>query len=290
VTDFDRSLPRILVYEGGKVDDPQDPGGRTAYGITQAVYTAYRASKGLPSEDVFDIDQPTVADIYKTRYWNAVRGDDLPPGLNFAVFDAAVNSGVGRAIEWLQAALGVGVDGIIGDKTLQAIAAVGPVDVVIEDLCSRRLGSLKRLKTWGRYGKGWSARIANVQKTALAWNNATPLPVSVKALGGHKKAVVNDQTIAAPPMGQMTAHITTAAGSAATVATQAAQQFQPLQDTFAWLKYVCAGLTLLAVVIGIIVKIMSDANDAAQKSQATAMVDPDADASCFAVNLPVGNP
>ena len=283
-TDFDRALARVLVYEGGKVDNPKDPGGRTNKGVTQATYNAYRRKGATPAQDVYLIDDNEVSDIYRNAYWNVIQGDKLPPGLDFAVFDGGVNSGNGRSVMWLQAALGDAykgqIDGQIGDKTLQAIQDHGDVDALIADYCSRRLGTLKRLKTWGEFGAGWHARIANVQKTATTWSDATTTaPVDVTSLGGHMKAVVNDDTLSTPPVQQLTTHLATAGGSAATVASTAAQQITPVADTFAWLKYVAGGLTLVAIAAGIVVKFATDANDAAVKSQAKAEVDPDADAN-----------
>jgi len=291
-SDFDRALPRELVYEGGKVDNPRDPGGRTNEGITQATYDAWLRAQGRPSVDVYTIQPVEVSAIYRAYYWDIIRGDQLPSGLNFCVFDGAVNSGCGRSVMWLQTSLGDfykgQVDGQLGDKTLQAVAdfaASSPdaTDSLIEEYCSRRLGTLKRLRTWGTFGKGWNARIANVQKVAVSWNDVAMQPsVDVRAIGGHMKAPVNDNTIKQPPVQQITTHMATAGGSVATITTTAGQQIAPLADTFAWLKYVAAGLTLVAVVAGIVVKFASDANDAATKAQAKAVVDPDADA-----NLPL---
>lgn len=289
MSDFDRSLARVLVYEGGRVDDKRDPGGRTNKGVTQSTYDSYLRTHNRPLTDVWGIPDADVAGVYKI-YWDQVRGDELPAGLNFAVFDAAVNSGAGRAGEWLQAALGsayVGIlDGLIGEKTIQAVIAFGDADTLIEEFCSRRLGTLKRLRTWPVYGRGWSARIANGQKIALSWRDDAAVPVVVvSAIGGHSKAPVNDGTIKAPPVQQITAHLATAGGSTATAAASVAQQFTPIQDTFAWLKYVCAGLTMLAVVLGVVVKIITDANSDAKLSQAHATVDPDADADLPTVAL-----
>ena len=220
--------------------------------------------------------------IYKGEYWTPVRGDDLPVGLDFCVFDAAVNSGVGQAGVWLQNALGdhyVGtVDGVIGTKTMQAVADYGDADSLIEAYCSHRLATLQHLKTWATFGAGWHARIANVQKTACAWNDSAPTPqaVDVTGLGGHQKATVGGN-IKPPAVSQIAAHITTAATGAGAIASQTAQQITALQDTFSWLKWVFGGLTLGAVVAGIIAKIAADAKDAAEKGTATATVDIDAD-------------
>ena len=292
--EFDRALPRVLVYEGGKVDDPRDPGGRTAYGVTQRTYNAYRRAHALTQQDVYLITPAERSDIYKGMYWDRVDGDMLPAGLDFAVFDAGVNSGTGQAVKWLQASLGSSytgmIDGQIGDKTLQAVTDHGDVSGLIEEYCSRRLGTLKRLDTWHIYGAGWHARIANVQKIAVEWANATPnaallvQPVDVTPLQGHRKAPVADN-IADPPVSTITTHVTTAAGSIGTVAASSAQQLTPLADTFGWIKYVAGGLTIAGVVAGITLKIINDANDAAKAGTAKASVNPDADANMVPVPM-----
>jgi lysozyme family protein len=147
-------LKATLRYEGGKVDDPRDPGGRTAFGITQNTYNAWR---GKSDKDVFNITQDEVAAIYKTQYWDKIRGDDLPDGLDFAVFDFAVNSGVGRASKYLQSMVGVTQDGVIGPKTVAAAKAY--LGVRLTDM---RLGFLKGLPTWDTFGRGWANRINDV--------------------------------------------------------------------------------------------------------------------------------
>ena len=287
-SDFPKALPRILVYEGGKVDDPQDPGGRTDKGITQGTYNAFRRRYGLPAQDVYLISSAEVATIYKGSYWDKVRADELPAGLDFVVFDGSVNSGCGQAGKWLQQALGDHYegndDGQIGDKTLQAVEDYGDVDSLIEAYCAHRLGTLKRLRTWPRFGKGWAARIANGQKTGLAWasEQTPPHPVDVTSDYGHRKAIIDDN-IKQPPVSQIAAHITTAGGSVATVATQATTQLTTLGDTFAWMKYVVGGFTLASVVAGILVKFSTDAGAAALKGAATANVNVDADANSIVV-------
>ena len=123
---FARALPRVLAHEGGYVDDPFDPGGATNKGITFRVYDAYRTRNGLPTRDVRAISATEVAEIYRLQYWDAVKGDELPPGLDYVLFDGAVNSGPSQSIKWLQRALGdVAVDGQIGQATLAAVMAHG---------------------------------------------------------------------------------------------------------------------------------------------------------------------
>lgn len=160
---FPRSLAQVLKYEGGKVDDPRDPGGRTAYGVTQATYNSWRNDNNLGRKDVFTITQDEVAAIYKQNYWDKIRGDDLPDGVDFATFDYAVNSGVSRAAKALQAVVGVPQDGIIGPKTIAAVKSY-----VAIALTNNRLSFLQRLGTWPVFGKGWSSRVNDVKKQVMS--------------------------------------------------------------------------------------------------------------------------
>ena len=107
---FANCLPIILRFEGGKSNDPADPGGRTNKGITQRTYDAYRAARGEPPADVYAINEAEVADCYRRNYWDAVNGDALRPGEDLVVFDFAVNSGPARALRSWKAAIGAGND------------------------------------------------------------------------------------------------------------------------------------------------------------------------------------
>lgn len=286
------ALTRILAYEGGKVNDPRDPGGKTNQGITQVTYSAWLQSQKRPIADVYNISSADVDAIYKGEYWDRVRGDDLPSGLDLCVFDAAVNSGVGQATKWLEQALGSlytgQIDGAIGSKVMAALSAVDDVEELIGEYCSRRLATLQQLKTWSVFGKGWSARIANVQKTAVSWVAQAPIPPAPDLSGvrGSAKAPVPGN-IKPPIVSQVTAHMTTAATGAATVASQAATQVQAISDTFSWVKYVFGGLTLVAIVGGIVAKFSADAKVAAEAGTAKATVDLDADTSLPALGLVV---
>lgn len=162
------ALARVLAHEGGNVDDPHDPGGRTSRGVTQRVYDAWRRGRGQGSRDVFLASMAEVRAIYLEQYWHRVRGDDLPAGLDYAIFDAAVNSGPVQAVKWLQRGLGVRVDGVVGQVTLGAAGASGDMQAQIAALCARRLAFLKQLRTWRRFGRGWSRRVAAVERDAIA--------------------------------------------------------------------------------------------------------------------------
>jgi lysozyme family protein len=171
--EFQRSLARVLIHEGGYANNPKDPGGATMRGVTQRVYDAYRAKLGQAPRPVRQIDDAELQSIYRRNYWNVVKGDALPPGVSYVVFDGAVNSGPTQAIKWLQRALGVADDGIIGPATLNAAMNANAAEL-IDQISYQRLAFLKRLSTWGTFGKGWSERVADVQSTGHSWAVGVP--------------------------------------------------------------------------------------------------------------------
>lgn len=164
---FARSLAYLLKTEGGFSNDPRDPGGATNHGITQREYDAWRHRQGEPLQSVARIGGEEVIAIYKGDYWDKVSGDLLPSGVDYCVFDFAVNSGIIRAIHFLQHALGVVADGIIGPKTLAAANADAPVHLIAA-LSTARLDYLEGLKTFGHFGHGWMARVDEVEARADA--------------------------------------------------------------------------------------------------------------------------
>lgn len=162
---FGKSLAMVLVHEGGFVNDPVDPGGATNKGVTQAVYDSWRASHGQPKQSVKALSADEIAGIYKLLYWDRARCDDLPSGVDYAVFDFAVNSGVSRAAKFLQSVVGVPDDGAIGKQTLGAVTLKGARQT-IDALCNKRLGFLRGLKIFWRFGKGWTSRVEAVRTAA----------------------------------------------------------------------------------------------------------------------------
>jgi lysozyme family protein len=157
------ALKQVLKYEGGFVDHPKDPGGPTNKGVTQAVYDDWRKTNKLPTQSVRNISDSEVSAIYKNLYWDRISGDNLPSGVDFAVFDFAVNSGVSRAAKYLQAVVGVTQDGVIGPATIQATKTYVAMTVT-----NRRLAFMQSLSIWSTFGKGWSARIADVKNQIIA--------------------------------------------------------------------------------------------------------------------------
>jgi lysozyme family protein len=161
---FESALQAILHHEGGFVNHKDDPGGMTNLGVTKKVWEEWTGHE-VDEKAMRALTPEQVAPMYKAKYWDKVKGDDLPSGVDYAVFDAAVNSGPGRAAKWLQACVGVEPDGGIGPKTLAAVAAFDPADLV-EDYAKRRLSFLMDLPHWGTFGKGWGRRVAEVQTVA----------------------------------------------------------------------------------------------------------------------------
>ncbi|WP_404927166.1 glycoside hydrolase family 108 protein [Mesorhizobium sp. ORM16] len=133
------SLAKVLAHEGGYVNHPADPGGPTNKGVTQRVYDGYRKGKGLAKRSVKSITMDEVGEIYDRQYWDAVKGDLLPDGVDYVVFDGGVNSGPGRSIMWLQQALRPiytgPIDGVMGVGTLAALKAVNNNDALIDRIC-----------------------------------------------------------------------------------------------------------------------------------------------------------
>jgi lysozyme family protein len=158
---FRNSLSLVLAHEGGYVNHPKDPGGATNKGITQKVYDAYRTYMRLGMQSVKLIKDSEVSDIYNKNYWKPIKGDSLPCGLDYAVFDFGVNSGVSRAVKYLQRQLGLNQDGVLGLVTLSAVDVAMEKDEeqVIAQYCANRLAFLKSLSTFDTFGKGWTRRV-----------------------------------------------------------------------------------------------------------------------------------
>ena len=155
---FDRCFAIVVGTEGGYVNDPNDPGGETKYGISKRAY---------PDVDIAALTVGDARVIYLRDYWNKVRGDDLPAELALLVFDAAVNSGVSRAVRWLQATVHVIEDGVIGPKTIAAVEAVQPGWPLLAEYTLLRLLFMTGLPSWKRYGNGWARRLCRLPYQAL---------------------------------------------------------------------------------------------------------------------------
>ncbi|TGT71062.1 hypothetical protein EN802_19185 [bacterium M00.F.Ca.ET.159.01.1.1] len=193
---FARALSLVLKSEGGWSDNPADPGGATMKGVTLANFRRYVKADASKAE-LRAITDAQVATVYRRFYWDAVVGAELPDGIDYAVFDFAVNSGPGRAAKYLQAVVGVTQDGGIGPATLAA-ARAKPAGVIIDALCDARLAFLEKLPTWPNFGRGWSARVAAVRRQALLMSAA---PQETTAAGPPAQAATDGAAPAASPVG-----------------------------------------------------------------------------------------
>jgi lysozyme family protein len=157
----------MIAHEGGFVNHPKDPGGMTNLGVTKRVWEEWVGHE-VDEKQMRALTPEIVAPLYKRKYWDAVRADDLVAGVDYCVFDVAVNSGPGRAIKFLQSCVGTTPDGGFGAITLAAVkeAEKDPARL-IELYCARRLEFLQSLKTFETFGKGWSRRVQEVKDKAL---------------------------------------------------------------------------------------------------------------------------
>jgi len=166
---FDASLKHLLVHEGGFVNHPKDPGGMTNLGVTAKVWSEW-VGHDVNEKIMRELTPATVAPLYKRKYWDAVRADELVSGLDYCVFDCSVNSGAGRAIKLLQKCVGVTVDGGFGPATLAAVNKVEDAKKLIEDYSNERLEFLMSLPTFDTFGRGWTRRVNEVKDEALRMN------------------------------------------------------------------------------------------------------------------------
>lgn len=167
---FPTCLRFTLREEGGWVDNPLDNGGPTMKGITFATFRAHFLDATLT--DLRTITDTEVSEIYRNGYWNAVKADDLPTGVDLSAFDFGVSAGPGRSIRLLQSAIGVSPDGILGPLSMRAVRAMDPL-VVIGNLWRRQMTYYVSLSTFGTFGKGWTSRTDARRAAALQLAGAT---------------------------------------------------------------------------------------------------------------------
>ena len=162
---WNKSFDLVIVNEGGYVDNKLDPGVATNWGCTQAVWEGYIGHK-VSVDDMKALTKEDVKPLYKKRYWDAIHGDAIPSGLDYCLFDCAINSGVNRSAKIIQEIVGVFADGAIGNNTVSAITQLNPV-TAINEFCDKRQAFLESLKTFPVFGKGWSKRVSEVRTRAL---------------------------------------------------------------------------------------------------------------------------
>jgi len=163
---FPAAIAALLAHEGEYVDRADDPGGATNMGITLRTLAVWRA-RPVTKAEVRALTRDEAVRIYRAMYWDAIKGDALPPGIDYATFDACVLAGPRRAAEWLQTAAGVKADGAIGPITLRVIAAEHVPARLINAALNLRLAYLRTRPHWPAYRIGWSRRVTDVRRLAI---------------------------------------------------------------------------------------------------------------------------
>jgi len=264
---YDQALKWVLEHEGGYSNHPADKGGETNRGITWQTYDDYRRLKGLPKRSVKLIEDHEVHEIYRKQYANVIRFNELPEGLDYAVFDFAVNSGTGRAAEFLQRLVGVKTDRVIGVRTLAAVneyvekhGLVGTVDAFNKS----RLRYVRRLDDYKHFGRGWEHRISQVIRRSTEMAERVNRTVAPPVDWTDVAEVTPD--MAAPAYGEQTltgsiadskrsqGAVVGSLGVLGSVVAQVSEVAQPVQEAFAWSKYAALiGLLVAAIAFGFII-------------------------------------
>ena len=162
---FNEALKAILKHEGGYVHHPRDPGGMTNLGVTKKVWEEW-VGHPVGEKEMRALTPDTVAPMYKKKYWDAVKADELPTGLDYLMFDFAINAGPGRAAKTMQKAIGTTPDGAIGPKTMAALKAADPADLIAKFSMEKEL-FYKALPTFATFGKGWLRRVDEAKSHAV---------------------------------------------------------------------------------------------------------------------------
>ncbi|MDP3495272.1 MAG: glycosyl hydrolase 108 family protein [Hyphomonadaceae bacterium] len=248
-------LKTVVGVEGGISDRPlsADPGGLTNKGVTQATYDKWRAKKDLPPQSVRKLTVAEYTDLYRTEFWDEIKGDTLPSGIDLAVFDYAVNSGPSRAAKDLQRTLGVKADSHIGLATMEALEAANHDDVVAK-LSDRRLRFMKSLKNWEPNKNGWTKRVAHIKAVAMDMARGAPPPpkplLTLKAEATGKAVEAEQAQLKTADGAGLSA---TTVGGLGQTAMERAQEVQPhIGDTVLGRAAIAVFVLLMLVGIGLL--------------------------------------
>lgn len=164
-SNWQKSFELMLQSEGGFANHPSDPGGMTNLGVTKATWENWIGRQSDEAE-MRGLTPEKVEPMYRKKFWDAVRGDELKVGIDYLMFDFAVNAGAGRAIKTLQTAIGVPADGGFGPVTMASMKSYEPVKL-IERFSQAKEDFYRSLNTFDVFGKGWLNRVAKVKAEAL---------------------------------------------------------------------------------------------------------------------------
>jgi lysozyme family protein len=184
--------------------------------------------------------------IYRKKYWTGSRCDDLPAGVDYCVFDGSANSGVAQSAKWLQRALGVTVDGHIGDHTLLAVKDADHA-ALVRSICDQRMKFLRSLRTFPTFGKGWTRRVNDVRATALGMvgEEAEEVATPEQVMTGAKAAKAD---LAQPVVSQgATTAATAGTASASAVIQQIQKQLAPYSETLTAVKYALIAVAVIGL-------------------------------------------
>jgi lysozyme family protein len=173
-SNFQKCVDIVLSQEGGFSNRDDDPGGPTNLGVTLNTLNAWLKERGEPAATIDDLKNLTpvdAAEIYRTNYWNVLRCEDLPAGVDLVMFDFGVNAGPGRAAKILQTVVGAASDGSVGSATIAAVKAERPQDVIAR-VSQQRLDFYRQLPGFARFGTGWTNRTSQISSAALAMADA----------------------------------------------------------------------------------------------------------------------
>jgi lysozyme family protein len=273
--DLEACMKIIFGEEGGYVNNPKDPGGATKFGITAATLGAWRKSGIATPTEVRNLGLDEARVIVQHQYANKISFDLLPPGLDLAALDYAVNSGPAQAGKSFQKIVGVDQDGVIGARTIAAIPLSVPT--IIDRYCDERLRFLKGLHTWGTFGKGWGRRVERIRKLAKNMASEEAAPASKKAepmIAESPDPAPQVEVHKAPPSETSTTSTTRGRIAWGTIVSAGATAVVPwAHDTvtalkdYESLKYVgiaCLALTVIGAVAALIVESRHIANGAPQ--------------------------
>jgi lysozyme family protein len=175
---YNEALRLMLKHEGGYTNHPSDPGGPTNFGITIHDYRKYIKADGTAS-DVRAMNIDEAKKIYRAKYWDIQKCDDLPSGVDYAIFDYGVNSGIGRSGKVLRRLLDLPDNTHVVTAAVIAAAKKADASALVKEICDERLSFLKRLKTWPTFGAGWGRRVSEVRAASLRMAG-TPLPPDIE--------------------------------------------------------------------------------------------------------------
>jgi len=168
-TNFNKCLSLVLQSEGLYVDNSKDPGGETMRGVTRNAWAGW-LKRPIEDGEMAKLTVEDVTPFYKALYWDKTYCDELPVGVDYIIFDAAVNMGPGQSVKLLQEALGCFPDGVLGPNTLNAIEDVNPISIV-NNFSTEKEDFYKQLKTFPIFGKGWLNRVEQVKTRAMEMIN-----------------------------------------------------------------------------------------------------------------------